>query len=705
MSKVRENRHSSEEQSSSSGTSSSPSSDDEEIDARDLKPIKEYLLDRRELARQLFKSVKPEKIRMMLPQALKKMNLGELEEWCASELSGMSKSRILCLLNGKTMFDSSDTSESDNSGPSLEIISDTEEWFTDGDDIVPKIEGEQSSKIKKAKVKAKAKNQPNKKCNNKSSHKKGLTNKTKDIEIKTENKKTTTKDKKEGDSLLDLFELELRARAIRALIRKEEDVIPVSNVFKSTASKNSVNEGVVTNSTQDELKEKENCRRHVEMIISAQQGSIVVDEDVVLVVQPTPTIELLTSDSEEEGCSGTRINKKFQNERDIETEKQIDQSESGNVAAINKKNSTENLETSKTRETTSQETTEIHRGLDAHKHEIVKRLHSNNIDSSIHSPSKTKPEGKRRKVKKKSHVNEKLKTTNSKSSPIRSRDSTQNIKNVQSNHNLSLDSVSQSIESVKSVANEHKSVDSQMVNDSSLEEQDGLQKQNKTSKVVLDEEKSTDLDEIIDLDAYCDDMDDIESCENDKDKNKHVVEKKQSKSQPEINFGQKANSSETWASRYYQTDDVQTVIKESKIQSEIRKRLRERQRLSKSNKSPNQSSPSSSPVTENTDKPEQAPTGSVDEYLALKRTGPVSLNSNSSNNGIHVTQDNDKSLDSHTKESASVMDDKTVITNSTKSDVNTDINSANGVNVDSSLVSKKVDSRQIVSVTNESNPR
>lgn len=55
----------------STSYSSSSVSSDEEIDARDLKPMKDYLSNRRELARQLFKSVKPEKIRMMLPQALK----------------------------------------------------------------------------------------------------------------------------------------------------------------------------------------------------------------------------------------------------------------------------------------------------------------------------------------------------------------------------------------------------------------------------------------------------------------------------------------------------------------------------------------------------------------------------------------------------------------------------------------------------------
>lgn len=44
------------------------------------------------------------------------MDFGELEEWCASELSGMSKTRVLCILDGKPMLESSDTSESDESG-------------------------------------------------------------------------------------------------------------------------------------------------------------------------------------------------------------------------------------------------------------------------------------------------------------------------------------------------------------------------------------------------------------------------------------------------------------------------------------------------------------------------------------------------------------------------------------------------------------
>lgn len=44
------------------------------------------------------------------------VNLSELEEYCVNELNGMSKARILSKLNGKPMLESSDTSESDDSG-------------------------------------------------------------------------------------------------------------------------------------------------------------------------------------------------------------------------------------------------------------------------------------------------------------------------------------------------------------------------------------------------------------------------------------------------------------------------------------------------------------------------------------------------------------------------------------------------------------
>ncbi|KOX73820.1 Caspase activity and apoptosis inhibitor 1 [Melipona quadrifasciata] len=578
MSKGKRSAYSSEEGSSSSGTSSSLSSD-EEVDARDLKPIKEYLSDRRELARQLFKSVKAEKIQMMLPQTLKKMDFVQLEKWCANELSGMSKSRILCILNGKPMLESSDTNESDDSGPSLEIISDTEEWFTD-DDMSKKEEGSKG-KIKKERIKQKGKSQLNKKNDSKSISKKVSDTAGKNIQVKKENDADKSKEK-EGDSLLDLLELEMRARAIRALIRKEEDIIP--NTLKSATSNDVSNENVIAKTEQDEIKEKENCRRQLERIINAQQNSTAEDEDVVLVVQPTPTIELLSSDSEGEPHGGVRVNKKLQNERVIEVKDNINHIENRDINSVR---SVSSLENSKENKSTK--------------------------------------------------------------SSIETRNASQNIKNTKSDDCSSQDT--------KLDEKEHENnVTSKMTNNNPLStKQESTEALSISDKVGLDEEKSIDLDEIIDLDDYCDDMDDIENNEN--DKNNKTVESKECKSQTESNSAQKSNGTETWASRYYQTDDVQNVIKESKIQSEIRKRLRERQRLSKLNTSPNKNLPSSPPVVEATNNKviEKHPMGSVDEYLALKHTAATSLSSNSSS----MIKDNLVSANTHVDADKSIENDHT----------------------------------------------
>ncbi|KOC67500.1 hypothetical protein WH47_10952 [Habropoda laboriosa] len=514
---------------------------------------------------------------MMLPQALKKMDLGQLEKWCATELSGMSKSRILCILNGKPVLESSDTTESDDSGPSLEIISDTEEWFTD-EDICKKEDGSKvvKGKIKKDRIKQKGKPPLPKKNDNKLNQKKVPDNAYKNVQVKKEEDVDVNKEK-EGDSLLDLLELEMRARAIRALIRKEEDIIP--NTSKSAESNDTSNENATVKTEQDEQKEKENCRRQLERIISAQQNSTVEDEDVVLVVQPTPTIELLSSDSEGEPHSGVRVNKKLENE-------------------------------------------------------LSKRTFSNNVP---HKDNQSKSSSKRRKTKKKSHVKEQSKSVNSEvdTDGLKSSNVNQNVKNIKNNEC--------SLESVKLNEEEHKnSVKSKVARDnSSLNKQSSVEVSATSGKVILDEEKSIDLDEIIDLDDYCDEMDEMVNSENDKNKNKQVIEDKQCKPPGELNSPQKSNGTETWASRYYQTDDVQNVIKESKIQSEIRKRLRERQRLSKLSTSPNKNPSLSPPIVEANNKiAEKNTTGSVDEYLALKHTAATSLCTATSNNSSSIIKDN-----------------------------------------------------------------
>nr|XP_034196550.1 splicing regulatory glutamine/lysine-rich protein 1 isoform X1 [Osmia lignaria] len=637
MAKVRRNTHKSEEISSSSGSSSSISSD-EEVDARDLKPIKEYLSDRRELARQLFKSVRAEKIQMMLPQTLRKMDLGQLEKWCANELSGMSKSRILSILNGKPMLDSSNTSESDDSGPSLEIISDTEEWFTD-EDICVKEEGSVKGKVKKDRTKQKVKSQLHRKNDSKPNPKKASNNVSKNVPVPKEEPVTANKEK-EGDSLLDLLELEMRARAIRALIRKEEDIIP--NTSKSNEGNNALNKDAAAKAKQDEMKEKENCRRQLEKIISAQQNSAGEDEDVVIVVQPTPTIELLSSDSEDEPHGGVRVNKKLENERVLEN-----------------KNNMKNVEEKK-----AANTSEVHKESDAHKTEVSKRPHSNNVSQT---DTQSKSSGKRRKTKKKAHTKEQSKDPSSEVDV----------------HNTKSSNDNQITEGEK---NDECSSANVKLNRKEREN-NGISKEvsGTPSNINLDEEKSIDLDEIIDLDDYCDDMEEMENNENKESENKEVTGK-EDKLETEVGSVKKSNGTETWASRYYQTDDVQNVIKESKIQSEIRKRLRERQRLSKASTPPNKKLQASSSTESTSNKiTEQNPLGSVDEYLALKNTDATCLNVNANNDDSNVLKDSETSTDTCTDANKIIESDDASMHSENQND-ETKINLSDNAIIDKPIV-------------------
>lgn len=513
----------------------------------------------------------------------------------------------------------------------MEIISDTEEWFTD-DEICKKEDGSKLAKIKKEKIKQKGKSQLSKKSDSKSTCKKIPDCTHKDIQVKKENVIDKSKEK-DGDSLLDLLELEMRARAIRALIRKEEDVIP--DTSKSMPTNDMSNENAEAKTERDEIKEKENCRRQLERIISAQQNTIAEDEDVVLVVQPTPTIELLSSDSEAEPHSGVRVNKKLQNERVIETKDNINHTENGDLNNICNINSIENSKENKVTKSSTETDKEID---NTHKNETFKCNYSNNI---LRKDSQSKSSSKRRKAKKKSHIKEQSKNITSKidTDNIKSSNASQNMKATEGD-----DCSSQDVNLDDKV--HENNIKSKITHNNPSDKHDSTET-SISSKVGLDEEKSIDLDEIIDLDNYCDDMDDIENSEN--DKNSKVVEKKECKSQMETNSSQKSNGTETWASRYYQTDDVQNVIKESKIQSEIRKRLRERQRLSKLSTSPNKNCPSSLPIVQaiNNKVIEKHPMGSVDEYLALKHTAATSLNIVNSNNSSNILKDSIVSMNTH----------------------------------------------------------
>lgn len=468
------------------------------------------------------------------------------------------------------------------------------------DDTSKKENGKGKLKRDKTKIKGKThinkKNNLNKsnikaKCNIKSENK----DKTEDIKIKKEDDKG-----KEGDSLLDLLELEMRARAIRALIRKEEDIIPSINSSQTNDSQ-TIKDNI---ETSEDDKAKENCRMQLEKIIGSQQSNKGEDEDVVLVVpKPAPVVELLSSDSDGEETS---INQELKNER---------ASKAGKSASNLDENSIKtNLQDLKERK----EIIEMHSNANI----VTKTLLSNtseaimpdrNVDIKNNvlsiSISADNVAERRKKSKKKSRGRSQLSSTITNSSESKQINIIE-ITEIPSNKNIQI------------ISRINNSDENKII----IEEEEEETKQKVTEESKIEEERLTDLDDI-DLDDYCEVMD-IENSDEDKSQDKVILSQQENEQSGSQTTLPKSDSTETWASRYYQTDDVQNVIKESKIQSEIRKRLRERQRLSKLSKSPNLNLSAQPSTTDTTATFEKAPTGSVEEYLALKRA----LNTNVSNN-------------------------------------------------------------------------
>lgn len=457
--------------------------------------------------------------------------------------------------------------------------------------------------MKKDKTKIKGKAQVNKKSNvnklnikTKSNIKVESNDKIENIKIKKEN----DKDKgKEGDSLLDLLELEMRARAIRALIRKEEDIIPSNSSQKNDtqATENNI-------STSQDDKAKENYRKQLERIISSQQSIKGEDEDVVLVIpNPAPVVELLSSDSDREETrvskelqndvskAGKSVNNSDENSINISSQDLKERKENEGIIEINSTNTKSHL-------TNTSEAIMPERNVDIKNNILSISISADNVAE------------RRKKSKKKSRGKLQLASTITNSS-----ESTQiNVTEINEES---------SDKSIKSKLNPDE-------NEIIIDEGDET-KQKVTEESKVEEERSTDIDDI-DLDDYCEVME-IDNSDEDKSQEKIVSSQQENEQSVFETTLSKSDSAETWASRYYQTDDVQNVIKESKIQSEIRKRLRERQRLSKQNKSPNLSAQPS--ATDATVAFETAPTGSVEEYLALKRAMSTS-NSNSDDTIMEV---------------------------------------------------------------------
>ncbi|KAH8300482.1 hypothetical protein KR018_008653 [Drosophila ironensis] len=154
-------------------------------DDRQLHALSHYIDDRLELVKQIFGTLKPKTILNLAPEFLKKTPLDEIEELCLEELLCLSTKRLKSIIDGTRCPTDTESSEDSDVEHKEEHIS-LEEISSDSD-----IGGQESRRAKK-KLKSK-------KANNGS-------------------------DNKEGGgqmSVLELLELQARARAIRSQLAME----------------------------------------------------------------------------------------------------------------------------------------------------------------------------------------------------------------------------------------------------------------------------------------------------------------------------------------------------------------------------------------------------------------------------------------------------------------------------------------------------
>ncbi|XP_014238238.1 protein starmaker-like [Trichogramma pretiosum] len=611
-----------------SSSFSSPFSSDDEVDAKDLKSIKEYVNNRKELVSQMFKAMTHKSISRMLPNELRNIDFEQLKELCINELIGMSGTRIKCIIDKREMLQSSDT-DSDDSGPSLEIVSDTE-LISDDDLIIKEEEPKNTTDKKKKKSQSsKSKSKKNEKLN-----KNSKTNiKIKNEKIKSEKIKTEKKDKekgkekgKDGENLLDLLELEMRARAIRALIRKEETTSTVVSgpTNNSTASTSSGSKTVIDSASkvrQNQLKEQ---LEKIDVLME-KHGD---DEDLFIVINPAPTIELISSEDEndlmgEKDKSSISSSKKVnqeQNEKSI-TKTNNNEIEGMPESSNNNQDSQKEKGTDKTSDPKEKIDADINLNLPI---SVTESMEVDGTSVSVEKPMDLEDgeicdEDENVQVtldslKDTPNVvsktdSEKMKKINSEKRSNQDLESGKKIKKVKKNPHIrspqkiskkSMNSADTSIKSSKSTK--------KIKHDEPIEIPDSPENLKEIKEEIFDDmelDKALDnIQEIINLDDYPDDEDD-ENMSNINNQSNNTPPETEQKNEDEGSM-----TSETWATRYYQKDEVQSVIKESKMQSEIRKRLRERQRQIKLKPKPL--------IQENSEQNSVQPIGSVEEYLSLK---------------------------------------------------------------------------------------
>ncbi|XP_023336267.1 trichohyalin [Eurytemora carolleeae] len=197
-----------------SESSSSSDSDGSDMDLdKEIFPISHYINDRDEMINQVFKTINGSKLRSMLPPALVDLDEDDIKTICLDQLIGMSKRRLQHVLAGQEMLESSG-SDSDSEGENGSKPGDSDS----GEDAFQSIMKNEL----KGPMKRSHKIAFGKKNEDQLPVKKVILSTSKTTEHGRSKKEENEKeeDTEQGRTLMELLELEMRARAIKALLMK-----------------------------------------------------------------------------------------------------------------------------------------------------------------------------------------------------------------------------------------------------------------------------------------------------------------------------------------------------------------------------------------------------------------------------------------------------------------------------------------------------
>ncbi|XP_064113710.1 uncharacterized protein LOC135220499 [Macrobrachium nipponense] len=169
---------------------------------QEMYSLAHYISDQEELVNQMFSIIKGPKLEAMLPPILRSIPLHELKSLCLHELRGMSKKRIICIINGQEMEGSSE--------------SDEEEEVRDK--VVGTNNKSDDSSLKKTVVAA------DRVIENTDSNQGIPAYLLKTIKVEDQEADSSgTKNSSGGKSVLELLELQMRARIIKTMLEKGDD--------------------------------------------------------------------------------------------------------------------------------------------------------------------------------------------------------------------------------------------------------------------------------------------------------------------------------------------------------------------------------------------------------------------------------------------------------------------------------------------------